>query len=51
VYRKQLKRDSKKSFCGYDAGLWLEAIDGCHYEEQVILVNVQKLKLPKKLIQ
>lgn len=50
VYRKQLKKDSKKSFCGYDAGLWLEAIDGRSYQEQVISKNIQRLKLPKKLL-
>lgn len=51
VYRKQLRRDSKQSFCGYDAGLWLEAIDGRSHEEHVISENIQRLKLPKKLIE
>lgn len=51
VYRKQLKRDSKKSFCGYDAGLWLEAIDGRSHEDHVISENIRRLKLPKKLIE
>lgn len=51
VYRKQLKKDTKKSFCGYDAGLWLEAIDGCSQKEQVISENIRKLKLPKKLLE
>lgn len=50
IYRKQLKKDSKKSFCGYDAGLWLKAIDGRCHQERVISENIQRLKLPKKLL-
>ncbi len=50
AYRKQLKKDSKKSFCGYDAGLWLKAIDGRSHQKQVIYENIQRLKLPKSLM-
>ena len=50
AYRKQLKKDSKISFCGYDAGLWLEAIDGRSHQKQVIYENIQRLKLPKSLM-
>lgn len=49
-YRKQLKKDSKKSFCGYDSKLWLEALDECNNRENVVLENIKALKLSKKLV-
>lgn len=49
-YRKQLKKDAKNSFCGYDSNLWLESINQYEKREPIILENISKLKLPKKLI-
>lgn len=46
-YKKRLKRDSGKPFCGYDAKLWLEYAE--RNEETVVLENIKRLKLPGKL--
>lgn len=48
-YRKQLERDAKKSFCGYDSQLWLKALDECKDKERAALETIHKMKLPRGL--
>lgn len=50
LFKKQLKKDTRKSFCGYDSKMWLEAVDLRSDRKYVIAENVQRLKLPQKLI-
>ncbi|MCH5262285.1 MAG: DUF4304 domain-containing protein [Lachnospiraceae bacterium] len=49
-YRKQLKKDIRKSFCGYDSQMWLEAAELRNERKYVIAENVNRLKLPQKLL-
>lgn len=49
-YRKQLEKDGKKPYSGYDSQLWLEALDGCEDKDCVILETIHRLKLPKGLM-
>lgn len=50
AYKKQLKKDIKKSFCGYDCQTWLNAVDIRSNREYVVTENVKRLKLPQKFL-
>ena len=50
AYKKQLKKDARKSYYEYDNKTWLDAVDMRHDREYVIAENVKRLKLPQKLL-
>lgn len=49
-YKKQLKEDIRKAFCGYDCKMWLDAVDVRSDRKYVIAENLKRLKLPQKLL-
>lgn len=49
-YKKQLKKDTRKSLCEYDCQKWLEAVDIHNDRNYVIAENIERLKLPQKLL-
>ena len=50
AYTKQLQKDTRQSFCGYDSKAWLAAAGIRNDREQIIAETVKRLRLPQQLL-